>query len=148
MNEMVYDRPLTPKDFLREKEKPKIKKSKFYEKVRKLPESTVRKGQSKYLELVNAVAQEKKGTYKVLLTAIEADLSPRSAYSSIEKILVRIAKRNGVNFNTAIRRQVQTKKGLAMRTSYPEYVKWKEENIRLRVIGNELFIEKKTDKPL
>ena len=148
MNEMIYDRPLTPKDFLKEKGKPKIKKSKLYEKVRKLPESTVRKGQSKYLELVNTIAQEKKGTYKVLLTAIKADLSPRSACSSIEKILVQVAKRNGVDFNTALRRQVQTKKGLAMRTSYPEYAKWKEENIKLRVVGKELFIEKKNDKPL
>jgi hypothetical protein len=147
MNEIVYDKPLTPKDFLREKEKPKRKKSKFYEKVRKPPESTVRKRKSKYLELVNAVAGEKKGTYKVLLTAIKADLLPRSAYSSIEKVLIQIAKRNGVDF-TGIPRQVQTKKGLAMQTSYPEYIKWKEENIRLRVIGNELFLEKKTDRQL
>jgi hypothetical protein len=148
MNQMVYDKPLTAKDFLKEKSKTTAKKSKFYEKVRKLPESPVRKGQSKYWELVNAIAQERKGTYKVLLAAIKADLSPRSAYSSIEKTLVQIAQRNGVNFNTAIRRQVQTKKGPAMRTSYPEYIKWKEENIKLRVVGNELFIEKKTDKTL
>ena len=147
MSEDVFEKPLLMKDFVKERRKTKIKKSKLYERVKKLPESKSYKRQSKYLELVNAIAKEKKGTYKVLLNSIKPDLSPKSAYPSIEKALMQIAKRDGVDFSSAVRRQVQTKKGARAFLSYPEYIKWKEDNLRLRVVNGELFIEKKTDRP-
>jgi hypothetical protein len=53
-----------------------------------------------------------------------------------------------VDFNTALKRQVQTKKGVRIQVSYPEYARWKDENIRMRIVNKQLFIEKKTDKPL
>jgi hypothetical protein len=151
MSEDVFDKPLVMKDFVKERRKismKKPKKLKLYEKVKNMPESKRHKRQSKYLELINSMAKEKKGTYKVLLNSIKPDLSPKSAYPSIEKALMQIAKRDGVDFNLAIRRQVQTKKGLRAFLSYPEYTKWKEENLRLRVVNGEIFIEKKTDRPL
>ncbi len=148
MSEATYDKPLTVKDFITEKRKVTVKKSKFFEKVKKLPDSTILKGQSKYLEMVNVIVKEKKGTYRVLLDAIKKDLTAKSAYPSVEKILVQVAKRNGVDFNTVLRRQVQTKKGVRVQVSYPEYARWKDENIRLRIVNKQLFIEKKTDKPL
>jgi hypothetical protein len=148
MSEATYDKPLIVKDFMRERRKGTIKRSKFFEKVEKLPDSTMLKGQSKYLEMVNAITKEKKGTYRVLLDAIKKDLTAKSAYPSVEKILVQVAKRNGVDFNTALRKQVQTKKGVRIHASYPEYTRWKDENIRLRIVDNQLYIEKKTDKPL
>jgi hypothetical protein len=146
----TYDRPLIMKDFVKEerRKRPRASRSKLYEKVKKLPESKMRKGHSKYSELVKAIAKEKRGTYKVLLSSIGEGLTAKSAYSSIEKLLVQIAKRDAVDFSTALRRQVQTKKGLKTYVSYPQYVKWKEENMRLRVVNKELFIEKKTDRPL
>jgi len=149
MSEATYDRPLIVKDFMKERRrKATVKRSKFFEKVEKLPDSKMLKGQSKYLEMVNGIAKEKKGTYRVLLDAIKKDLTAKSAYSSVEKVLVQVAKRNGVDFNTALRRQVQTKKGVRIHASYPEYARWKDENMRLRIVDNQLFIEKKTDKPL
>lgn len=149
MSEATYDRPLIVKDFMKERRrKVTVKRSKFFEKVEKLPDSKMFKGQSKYLEMVNAIAKEKKGTYRVLLDAIKKDLTAKSAYSSVEKVLVQVARRNGVDFNTALRRQVQTKKGVRIHASYPEYARWKDENMRLRIVDNQLFIEKKTDKPL
>jgi hypothetical protein len=63
-------------------------------------------------------------------------------------VLVQIAKRNGVDFSIAVKRQVQTKKGARTYVSYPEYIKWKEDNMRLKIVNNELFIEKGTDRPL
>lgn len=148
VSEATYDKPLIVKDFITEKRKATVRKSKFFEKVKKLPDSTILKGQSKYLEMVNVIVKEKKGTYKVLLDAIKKDLTAKSAYPSVEKILVQVAKRNGVDFNTVLRRQVQTKKGVRVQVSYPEYARWKDENIRLRIVNKQLFIEKKTDKPL
>lgn len=148
MSEDVFEKPLVMKDFVKERRKTKIKKSKLYERVKKLPESKSYKRQSKYLELVNAIAKEKKGTYKVLLNSIKVGLAPTSAHPSIEKVLIQIAKRDGVDFSIAIKRQVQTKKGMRTYVSYPEYLKWKEDNIRLKVVNGELFIEKKTDRPL
>ncbi len=136
------------KDFVGKRKKPNIKKSKLYERVRKLPESRRRKRQNRYLEVLNAIAREKSGVYKIMLDSIREDLTPKSAYSSIAKALIQVAKRNGVNFSTALRRQVQTKRGVRSHVSYPEYTKWKEENMRLRLVNNELFIEKKTDRPL
>jgi hypothetical protein len=148
MSEDVFEKPLVMKDFVKERRKATVKKSKLYERVKKLPESKRHKRQSKYSELVNAIAKEKKGTYKVRLNSIKEDLTPKSAYPSIEKVLIQIAKRNGVDFSIAVRRQVQTKKGVRTYVSYPEYSKWKEDNIRLKVVNDELFIEKKTDRPL
>lgn len=151
MSEDVFEKPLVMKDFVKERRKTAIKKSKklkLYEKVKNVPESKRQKRQSKYLELINSIAKEKKGTYKVLLNSIKPDLSPKSAYPSIEKALMQIAKRDGVDFSLAVRRQVQTRKGARAFLSYPEYIKWKEDNLRLRVVNGELFIEKKTDRPL
>jgi hypothetical protein len=148
MKKDTFEKPLIMKDFMRKRRKAKTKKSKLYERVKKLPESQRRKRQSKYLELVNAIAKEKIGTYKVLLNSIREDLAPKSAYPSIEKALIQIAKRNGVDFSTALRRPVQTKRGVTTYVSYPAYNKWKEENMKLRIVNNELFIEKKTDRPL
>ncbi len=148
MDEDVFEKPLTMKDFLREKPEPKRKKSKLYERVKRTPESRRQKKQSKYFELVNAIAKEKRGTYKVLLNSIKEDLAPKSAYPSIERVLMKMAKQDGVDFATTTRRQVQTKNGLRTYVSHPAYVKWKEDNIRLKIINNELFIEKRTDRPL
>lgn len=149
MSEATYDRPLIVKDFMKERRrKATVKRSKFFEKVEKLPDSKMLRAQSKYLEMVNAIAKEKKGTYKVLLDDIKKDLTAKSAYPSVEKVLVQVAKRNGVDFNTTLRRQVQTKKGVRIQASYPEYSRWKDENMRLRIVDKQLFIEKKTDKPL
>jgi hypothetical protein len=148
MSEDVFEKPLVMKDFVKERRKTKVRKSKLYERVKKLPESKRHKRQSKYSELVNAIAKEKRGTYKVLLNSIKEYLTPKSAYPSIEKVLVQIAKRNGVDFSIAVKRQVQTKKGARTYVSYPEYIKWKEDNISLKIINNELFIEKRTDRPL
>lgn len=148
MSEDVFEKPLVMKDFVKERRKATIKKSKLYEKVKRVPESRRHKRQSKYSELVNAIAKEKKGVYKVLLGSIKEDLTPKSAYPSIEKALTQVAKRNGVDFNMAIKKQVQTKKGVRTYVSYPEYIKWKEDNIGLRVVNGELFIEKRTDRPL
>jgi hypothetical protein len=151
MSEDVFEKPLVMKDFVKERRKTAIKKSKkprLYEKVKNVPESKRHKRQSKYLELINSIAKEKKGTYKVLLNSIKPDLTPKSAYPSIEKALMQIGKRDGVDFSLVVRRQVQTKKGARAFLSYPEYIKWKEDNLRLRVVNGELFIEKKTDRPL
>jgi hypothetical protein len=148
MSEDVFEKPLVMKDFVKERRKATIKKSKLYEKVKRVPESRRHKRQSKYSELVNAIAKEKKGAYKVLLGSIKEDLTPKSAYPSIEKALTQVAKRNGVDFNMAIKKQVQTKKGVRTYVSHPEYIKWKEDNIGLRVVNGELFIEKRTDRPL
>jgi len=148
MSEATYDKPLIVKDFMKEKRKATIKRSKFFERVKTLPDSMMLKGQSKYLEMVNVIVKEKKGTYRVLLDAIKKDLTAKSAYPSVEKILVQVAKRNGVDFNTVLKRQVQTKKGVRIQVSYPQYARWKDENIRLRIVDKQLFIEKKTDKPL
>ena len=148
MSEDVFEKPLVMKDFVKERRKKMIKKFKLYERVKKLPESKRYKRQTKYSQLVNAIAREKKGTYKVLFGSIKDGLTPKSAYSSIEKALIQIAKRDGVDFSMAIKRQVQTKKGVRIHAFHPEYIKWKEDNMRLRVINNELFIEKNTDRPL
>jgi hypothetical protein len=151
MSEDVFEKPLVMKDFVKERRRTAIKKSKklkLYEKVKHVPESKRHKRQSKYLELINSIAKESKGTYKVLLNSIKPDLSPKSAYPSIEKALMQIAKRDGVDFGLAVRRQVETKKGARAFLSYPEYTRWKEDNLRLRVVNGELFIEKKTDRPL
>ena len=151
MSEDVFEKPLVMKDFLKERRKAKAKKPRkprLYEKVKRVPESKRQKRHSKYSELVNAIAKEKEGTYKVLLNSIKEDLTPRSAHPSIEKVLIQIAKRDGVDFSIAVRRQVQTKRGMRTYVSYPEYLKWKEGNLRLRIVNGELFIEKKTDRPL
>jgi hypothetical protein len=151
MSEDVFDKPLVMKDFLKGRKKAKAKKTgkpKLYEKVKAVPESKSQKRVSKYLDLVSAIAKEKEGTYKVLLSSIKADLTPESARPSIEKVLVQIAKRDGVDFGIAVRRLVQTKEGARTYVSFPEYVKWKESNLKLRVVNGELFIEKKTDRPL
>jgi hypothetical protein len=151
MGEDVFEKPLVMKDFVKGRRKTAVKKSeksKLYEKVSRLPESKIHKRQSKYLELVNAIAKEKKGTYKVLLNSIKEDLTPKSAYPSVEKALIQVAKRNGADFAIAVRRQVQTQKGIRTYVSYPEYIKWKEDNLRLKVVNGELFLEKRTDKPL
>lgn len=147
MSDDVFEKPLVMKDFVKERRKTTKKRARLYERVKRLPESKRHKRQSKYSELVNAIAKEKKGTYKVLLDSIKENLSPKSARSSIEKVLIQIAKRNGVDFSIVIRRQVQTKKGMRTCVSYPEYIKWKD-NMRLRVVNGELFIEKRTDRPL
>lgn len=148
MGEDVYEKPLTPKDFVERKGKSQIERPKLYKRVKKLPEPRRRKVQSRYSELIDAIAKEKKGTYKILLSAIQENLTLKSAYPSLEKALIQIAKRNGVDFNTPLERQVNTKKGVRTYVSYPQYAKWKEENMRLRVANNELFIEKKTDRAL
>jgi hypothetical protein len=148
MNREVFEKPLVMKDFVRQRRKPKTKKSKLYEKVEMLPESRRHTRQSKYSELANAIAREKKGTYKVVLSSIKEGLTAKGAYPSVEKVLTQMARRNGVNFSTALRRQVQTKNGIRIYLSYTEYIKWKEENIRLRVLNNELFLEKRTDRRL
>jgi hypothetical protein len=148
MNREVFEKPLVMKDFVRQRRKPKTKKSRLYEKVEMLPESRRHTRQSKYSELVSAIAREKKGTYKVVLSFIKEGLTAKGAYPSVEKVLTQMARRNGVNFSTALRRQVQTKNGIRIYVSYPEYIKWKEENIRLRVVNNELFLEKRTDRRL
>jgi hypothetical protein len=147
MSKDIFEKPLTPKSFMRDKRGTKVKKPKLYKRVKKLPEPR-RKRQSRYSELVNAIAKEKKGTYRILLSAIKKGLTVKSAYPSVEKALIQIAKRNGADFNITTRRQVTTKKGIRAYVSYPEYVKWKEENMRLRVVNKELFIEKNTDRPL
>jgi len=148
MSKDVFEKPLTPKSFMKDKRETKVEKLKLYKRVKKLPESRGRKRQGRYSELVNAIAKEKKGTYRILLSAIKKDLTVKSAYPSIEKVLIQIAKRNEVDFNTTTKRQVTTKKGVRTYVSYQEYIKWKEMNMRLRVVNNELFIEKKTDRPL
>jgi hypothetical protein len=148
MSKDVFEKPLTPKSFMKDKRETKVEKPKLYKRVKKLPESRGRERQGRYSELVNAIAKEKKGTYRILLGAIKKDLTVKSAYPSIEKMLIQIAKRNEVDFNTTAKRQVQTKKGVRTYVSYPEYIKWKEMNMRLRIVNNELFIEKKTDGPL
>jgi hypothetical protein len=151
MSEDVFEKPLVMKDFMKEGKKTKVRKSrklKLYEKVKKIPESKRQKRQSKYLELVNAIAKEKKGTYKVLLNSIKEYLTPKSAHPSMERVLIQIAKHDGVDFSVAVRRPVQTKRGMRTYVSYPEYAKWKENNLKLRVVNGELFIEKKTDRPL
>jgi hypothetical protein len=117
MGEDVFEKPLVMKDFVKERKKTaakKSKKTKLYEKVSRLPKSKIHKRQSKYLELVGAIAKEKKGTYKVLLNSIKEDLTPKRAYPSVEKALIQIAKRDGVDFTIADRRQVQTRKGLGL----------------------------------
>ncbi|MGD0160737.1 MAG: hypothetical protein ABSB89_10640 [Candidatus Bathyarchaeia archaeon] len=151
MSEDVFEKPLVMKDFLKGKRKERTKKPekpKLYTKVKRVPESRSQKRGSKYMELVSAIAREKEGTYKVLLSSIKADLTSKSARPSIEKVLVQIAKRDGVDFGIAIRRMVQTKHGPRTIVSYPEYLKWKENNLKLRAVNGELFIEKKTDRPL
>jgi hypothetical protein len=148
MRKDTFEKPLIMKDFVRKRRKAKTKKSKLYERVKKLPEPQRPERQSKYLELINAIAKEKIGTYKVRLNSIRKDLTPKSAYPSIGKALIQIAKRNGVDFGTTLRRPVQTKRGVRTYVSYPAYIKWKEENMKLRIVNNELFIEKKTDRPL
>lgn len=148
MTKDVYEKPLTPKDFVEEKGKIKIERPKLYIRVRRLPESRRRKVQSKYSELVDAIAKEKKGTYKILLSAIQEKLTAKRAYTSLERALIQIAKRNGVDFSRPLKREVNTKKGVRTYVSYPQYAKWKEKNMRLRVANNELFIEKKTDRQL
>ena len=151
MGEDVFEKPLVMKDFLKGRKRPRTKKPKkprLYERVKAVPESKSQKRGSKYLDLVSAIAREKEGTYKVLLSSIRADLTPKSARPSIEKILVQIAKRDGVDFSVAVRRLVQTKEGARTYVSYPEYLKWKESNLKLRVVNGEIFIEKKTDRPL
>jgi len=148
MNREVFEKPLVMKDFVRQRRKPKTKKSRLYEKVEMLPESRRHTRQSKYSELVNAIAKEKKGTYKVLLSSIKEGLTAKGAYPSVEKVLTQIARRNGVDFSTALKRQVQTKNGIRIYVSYPEYIRWKEENMRPRVVNNELFLEKSTDRRL
>jgi hypothetical protein len=119
MSEDVFEKPLVMKDFVKEKRKPTVKKSKMYERVKKLPESKRQKRQSRYSELVNAIAKEKRGTYKVILDSIKEALTPTSACPSIEKVFIQIAKRNGVDFSIAMKRQVQTKKGVRTYVSYP-----------------------------
>jgi hypothetical protein len=57
MSEATYDRPLIIKDFMKERRKATVKRSKFFEKVEKLPDSKMLKGQSKYLEMVNAIEE-------------------------------------------------------------------------------------------
>jgi len=151
MKEDVFEKPLVMKDFVKGRKKKSVgkgPKGRLYERVRKTPESKRNRKQSKYLELVNAIAKEKRGTYKVLLDSIKEDLLPKTAYPSIERLLMQIARRDGVDFSIVIRRPVQTKSGARTNVSYPEYVKWKEDNLKLRIIGNELFMEKKTDRPL
>jgi RNase P/RNase MRP subunit p30 len=151
MSEDVFEKPLVMKDFLKGKRKPRTKKAekpKLYTRVKRVPESKSQKRVSKYMELVSAIAKEKEGTYKVLLSSIKADLTTKSARPSIEKVLVQIAKRDGVDFGIAIRRLVQTRQGPRKIVSYPEYLKWKESNLKLRAVNGELFIEKKTDRPL
>lgn len=144
----VFEKPLVMKDFVKQRRKPRVKRRKLYEKVQRLPESKRHTRQSKYSELVNAIAKEKKGTYRVLLSSVKEGLTAKGAYPSVEKVLLEIAKRDGVDFTTALRRQVQTKKGVRIQVSYPQYAKWKEENMRLRVVNNDLFVEKRTDRPL
>ena len=151
MGEDVFEKPLVMKDFVKGRRKAGAKtskKTKLYEKVSRLPESKIHRRQSKYLELVNAIAKEKKGTYKVLVNSIKENLALKSAYPSVEKALIQIAKRNGVDFTIAVRRQVQTQKGIRTYVSYPEYIKWKEDNLRLKVVNGELFLEKRADRPL
>jgi predicted polyphosphate/ATP-dependent NAD kinase len=148
VNKDVFEKPLTVKDFMKRGRKAETEKPKLYERIKKLPESKRRAEQSKYSELVNAIAEEKRGTYRVLLDAIKEGLTLKSAYSSIEKMLIQVAKRDGVNFSLISKRQVQTKNGVRTYVSYPEYTKWKEGNMKLRVVNNELFIEKRTDRPL
>jgi len=151
MSEDVFEKPLVMKDFLKGRKKAKARrptKHRLYEKVKRIPESKRQKRRSKYSELVSAIAREEEGTYKVLLNSLKSDLTPKSARPSIEKVLIQIAKRDGVDFSIAVRRQVQTKSGVRTYVSYPEFVKWKEGNLRLRVVNGELFMEKKTDRPL
>jgi hypothetical protein len=151
MKEDVFEKPLVMKDFVkgrRKKNTKKDQKGRLYERVRKAPESKRSTRQSKYSELVNSIAKERRGTYKVLLDSIKVDLLPKTAYPSIERLIMQIAKRDGVDFSIVIRRPVQTKKGIRTNVSYSEFVKWKEDNLKLRLINNELFIEKKTDRPL
>lgn len=151
MSEDVFEKPLVMKDFVKGKKKARIRNSakrKLYEKVNKLPASKKQKKQSKYMELVNAIAKEKKGTYKVLLNDIKEDLTPKSAYSSVERALIQVAKRDGVDFGVAIERHVMTNEGLKTYVSHPAYIQWKEDNLRLRVVNGELFLEKRTDRPL
>ena len=151
MSEDVFEKPLVMKDFVRGKKNAKAKKtkkSKLYKKVKSVPESKKQKRRSKYSELINAIAREKEGTYKVLLSSIRPDLTPRSARPSIEKVLIQMAKRDGVDFSITVRRLVQTKRGVRPYVSYPEYLKWREHNLKLRAVNGELFIEKKTRRPL
>ena len=151
MSEDVFEKPLLYRDFLKGKRKARAKKPekpKLYTRVKRVPESKVQKRVSKYEELVRAIAREKQGTYKVLLDSIKEGLKPDVARSSIEKVLVQIAKRDGVDFSIVIRRLVETKRGARTYVSYPEFVKWKENNLRLRVVNGELFMVKKTDRPL
>ena len=146
----VYEKPLIMKNFVQGKVKirSQIDGSKLYKRVRKLPESRRQKVQSRYSELVDAVAREKRGTYKILLSAIRENLTSKSAYPSLEKAIIQVAKRDGVDFSMALRKEVNTKRGVRTYVSCPQYAKWKEENMRLRVVNHELFIEKKTDRAL
>ena len=151
MKEDVFEKPLIMKDFVKRRKKTDAKKgrkTRLYEKVMKVPESEKGKRRSKYSELIDSIAKEKRGVYKVRLGSIQANLTSKTAYPSIERLLMQIAKRDGVDFSIISKRPMQTKRGIRVIVSYPEYVKWKENNLQLRVINSELFIEKKTDRPL
>ena len=120
--------------------------SKFIEEVDTLPQSTRKNRDGKYSKIVDAVAKSKKGNYRIKVK--EMGLLLKTAYPSMEKVIMSIAKRNNVDFTKVERKNVETKKGARTYTSYPEFKKWKENNLRLRVVNGELYIEKLTDKLL
>jgi len=119
--------------------------TKLYSKVKELPKPQ-RKGQTGiYFGIVDAIAKESKGAYKIDIKTLG---KLKSVYPSIEKAIMKIAERNNVDFTKIETKKIHGKKGDRTYTTFPEYNKWKETNLRLRVVNEELFIEKLTDKPL
>lgn len=132
----------------KEKETPIEDMSKYFTKVDKLPPSTKRHGEGKYRKIVNAIATQRKGNYKIEMGAISKDLKLKSIFPSIEKVLQSLAVLNGCDMTKITKQTVQTKKGAKTYVHHPEYDLWKANNIRLRVSNKELYIEKLIDAPL
>ena len=98
--------------------------SKFWEKVEQLP-TPQRVQQSIYVNVVKELCRMSKGVYRLKLDMIKQGLKMKSAYPSIDRALRLIAKEKGIPFET-----------------------FKQQYMRMRVVGKDLFIEKLRDEPI
>jgi deoxyribose-phosphate aldolase len=121
--------------------------SQYMEEVKEIPKGRRKRDTGKYYKIIESIAKSnKKRNVKILLESLNTTM--KSAYPSFEKALKEIAKQNGVDFTKTISRKVTTKRGDLEYVKYPEFDSWKKGNMRIRVSGKDLFIEKLTDKLL
>jgi len=118
-----------------------------------LPISTRQRGTGVYGKLVKEIAKQPKAKFYKIKTENLGVKSTKlkSIYPSLEKELQRLARAcmSKADWEITARKTVNSKDGKPRTyVSHTKYAEWKDKNLRIRIINNEIYLEKMTDKQL